>query len=164
MLTLDIENASNQQTGIPSDDAFAQWVNETLAVTGKNTTHTLLDDAEVSIRIVSTQESQTLNNTYRGKDKPTNVLSFPSDLPDDIQAPLLGDIVICEAIVRQESTEQGKPLQNHWAHLTVHGLLHLLGFDHINDTDAEEMETLEVSILAQLDISNPYAQPRDLDI
>ncbi|WP_261843883.1 rRNA maturation RNase YbeY [Aliamphritea ceti] len=114
------------------------------------------DSAELSIRIVDNAESQQLNNDYRGKDKPTNVLSFPFEVPDGIELDLLGDLVICAPIVSSEATEQNKPLMHHWAHMVIHGCLHLLGFDHINDADAEEMEALEIKLLAQLEISNPY--------
>ncbi|OZB41718.1 MAG: rRNA maturation RNase YbeY, partial [Alishewanella sp. 34-51-39] len=101
-------------------------------------------------------ESQQLNLQYRGKDKATNVLSFPFQCPPGIELPLLGDLVICAGVVRAEAAEQNKPLAAHWAHMVVHGCLHLLGFDHINDADAEQMEAEEIQILQQLGISNPY--------
>ena len=97
-----------------------------------------------------------LNHDYRGKTGPTNVLSFPAGLPEDLGLPLLGDIVICTPIVRQEAADQGKPAQAHWAHMTVHGTLHLLGYDHIEDEDARIMESMETAILASLHFPCPY--------
>lgn len=113
-------------------------------------------DAEVTIRIVDETESQQLNFDYREKDKPTNVLSFPFQCPPGIELPLLGDLVICVQVVAREAQEQQKTLQAHWAHMVVHGSLHLLGFDHINDADAEEMEAEEIQILQELGFANPY--------
>lgn len=113
-------------------------------------------EAEVTIRIVDEAESQQLNFDYRHKDKPTNVLSFPFQAPPGIELPLLGDLIICAQVVAKEAEEQNKTLEAHWAHMVVHGCLHLLGFDHINDTDAEEMEAEEVQILQELGFSDPY--------
>ena len=113
-------------------------------------------DAEVTIRMVDKTESQQLNFDYREKDKPTNVLSFPFQCPPGIELPLLGDLVICAQVVAREAQEQQKTLQAHWAHMVVHGSLHLLGFDHINDADAEEMEAEEIQILQELGFANPY--------
>ncbi|MCW8881311.1 MAG: rRNA maturation RNase YbeY [Sedimenticola sp.] len=115
-----------------------------------------LDQVELVIRIVDLEESQQLNREYRGMDKPTNVLSFPFEAPEVVESDHIGDLVICAPVVAAEAAEQGKPLEAHWAHLVVHGVLHLLGFDHINDQQAEEMENLEVEILANLGFSNPY--------
>jgi probable rRNA maturation factor len=116
--------------------------------------------AEITVRLVDAEESRELNHTYREKDKPTNVLSFPSDLPDFLLEQMdvmpLGDLVICVPVMAAEAIEQGKTEQAHWAHLTLHGTLHLLGYDHIEDADAEEMEALEVAALSQLGIANPY--------
>lgn len=131
-----------------SDADFEQWVS--CALTGRKT------EGEVCICIVSPEESQQLNNDYRGKDKPTNVLSFPFEAPPEVPVSLLGDLAICADVVASEAQEQGKPLRNHWAHMTIHGVLHLIGYDHIKDADAEAMEALEVEILASLDIPNPY--------
>lgn len=113
-------------------------------------------EAEITLRVVDTLESQSLNHHYRGKDKPTNVLSFPFTNPAPISLPLLGDLVICQAVVAQEAQEQGKTTQAHWAHLVVHGILHLLGYDHSDDTDAQIMEALECKILAKLGYPDPY--------
>lgn len=115
---------------------------------------------DVTIRVVSNAEMQGLNKEYRGKDSPTNVLSFPADLPPELVAEIddveLGDIVISAEVVATEAAEQGKTLISHWAHMLVHGMLHLQGYDHINDDEAEEMEALEVKILAQIGFANPY--------
>lgn len=118
------------------------------------------EDCELSIRIVDTDESQQLNRDYRGKDKPTNVLSFPFESPVPLQPRLLGDLVICAPVVASEAAQQSKPEWQHWAHLTVHGCLHLLGYDHINDDDAGRMEAREIAILQQFSIKNPYLESR----
>ncbi len=112
--------------------------------------------AEVCIRIVDQQESQHLNQTYRQKPYPTNVLSFPAALPDDIDSSLLGDVAICATIVKQEAMEQHKAIEAHWCHMVVHGLLHLQGFDHCNDDEAAIMEALETKILTGLAYPPPY--------
>ncbi|WLD59094.1 rRNA maturation RNase YbeY [Salinispirillum sp. LH 10-3-1] len=120
---------------------------------------TRLDSASgLTVRLVDSAESQQLNNTYRGKDKPTNVLSFPFEAPADIplDEDYLGDLVICVPVVNQEAEEQQKPILHHWAHMVIHGALHLLGYDHISDDDAEEMEQLERELLFQLGIPDPY--------
>jgi probable rRNA maturation factor len=111
---------------------------------------------ELTVRFVDSEESQSLNNAYRAKDKPTNVLSFPSELPDFIESPLLGDLVICHAVVSQEALDQDKAINAHYQHLIVHGVLHLLGFDHIEEADAEVMEAHEIILLDKLGIDDPY--------
>jgi probable rRNA maturation factor len=113
--------------------------------------------AELAIRIVDTAEGQALNRDYRGKDYATNVLSFPAELPPGVNLPLIGDLAICAPVVAREAAEQGKKPRDHWAHLTVHGTLHLLGYDHIDEAEAEAMEALETRILAGLGIADPYA-------
>ena len=138
------------RTDLPSDEDFQRWV--TLALHDRRTA------GEICIRLVEPTESQQLNSDYRGKESPTNVLSFPFEAPVGIPMDLLGDLAICAEIVANEANEQGKPVMHHWAHMVIHGTLHLIGFDHINDSDAEQMETLEVALLATLNIPDPYQQ------
>lgn len=134
---------------LPTDLAIESWVN--LALTDRAKTQ-----SEICVRLVDKPEIQSLNLQYRHKDKPTNVLSFPADLPPELELPLLGDLVICVPVVYEEAQTQGKPYENHFAHMLVHGCLHLLGYDHINNDDAELMEALEISILGSINIPNPY--------
>lgn len=114
------------------------------------------DEAEISLRIVDLEEGAELNKQWRQKDGPTNVLSFPSDLPEELELPLLGDLVICAPVVEREAQEQSKALKAHWAHMMVHGTLHLLGYDHIENDEAEEMEALETVIIQKLGFPDPY--------
>jgi len=114
-------------------------------------------DAEVVVRVTGEAESRRLNRDYRGKDRPTNVLSFPFEPVAGIDLEHLGDLVICAPVVAREAVEQGKPAEAHWAHMVVHGMLHLQGFDHETDADAAEMEALETEILAGLGYPAPYA-------
>jgi probable rRNA maturation factor len=132
---------------LPSDPQFERWVRAALG-----------DGAEavLTIRIVDREESRQLNARYRGKDTATNVLSFPAELPPEIGLPLLGDIVICAPVVADEAERQGKAAEAHWAHLTIHGVLHLLGHDHEQRAEAAAMESLEISLLDSLGIANPY--------
>jgi probable rRNA maturation factor len=146
-ITLDLQLASTADN-LPSEAQVQQWLDAAILP--------FQAEAEVTVRIVDTAESQQLNFDYRSKDKPTNVLSFPFQCPPGIELPLLGDLVICAPVVAAEAAEQHKSLQAHWAHMVIHGCLHLLGFDHINDDDAEQMEAEEVTILQQLGINNPY--------
>ena len=136
--------------GIPASMSFRRWVEAALQGT-RHRKH-----AELSIRIVGAREGRVLNRQYRGKDYATNVLSFPVELPRGVASPLLGDLVICAPVVAREAREQRKAPRDHYAHLTVHGVLHLLGFDHQNERDAARMETLETRILAKLGIADPY--------
>lgn len=144
---LDLQLASTVP-GIPAKSDIQRWLNAAVLP--------FQAQAEVTVRIVDNQESQQLNLQYRGKDKPTNVLSFPFQAPAGLELPLLGDLVICAQVVQTEANEQQKLLNDHWAHMVVHGSLHLLGFDHINEDDAEAMEAEEIQILASLGINNPY--------
>jgi len=114
--------------------------------------------AEITLRISDCSEVQELNNRYRGKDKPTNVLSFPYKLPDSIaiDVPFLGDIILCPTVLIKEAKEQGKSLEAHCAHLVIHGVLHLLGYDHIQPDEASMMETEEIKLLSTLGYDNPY--------
>lgn len=114
-------------------------------------------DGEVLLRLVDVDEIQQLNRDYRGKDQPTNVLSFPSDLPVEIEEAILGDVVICLEVVRKEALEQDKSFEDHLLHMAIHGTLHLLGYDHMEEDEAETMESLEIKLLADLGVDNPYA-------
>ena len=138
--------------GVPAAVSFRRWV--AAALDGR------IREADLAIRIVGSREGRALNRHYRGKDYATNVLSFPADLPEGlpegVRMPLLGDLVICAPVVAREAREQRKPLAAHYAHLTVHGALHLLGWDHGDDVEAEAMEQLERGILAGLGIADPY--------
>jgi len=138
-----------EATELPSIELFQRWTDSALtAITDQ--------EFELTIRLVNNEESQQLNSQFRQKDNPTNVLSFPFEVPDGIELNLLGDLVVCVPVVEQEAKEQNKKLFDHWAHMIIHGCLHLLGYDHINDIDADKMEALEIKILAQLSINNPY--------
>jgi probable rRNA maturation factor len=139
------------RAGLPSSASFRRWVEAALRGAKRR------KPAELAIRIVDIDEGRALNRDYRGKDYATNVLSFPVELPPGATLPLIGDLAICAPVVLREAAEQGKPPRDHWAHLTIHGVLHLLGHDHIDDRDAEAMEALEVRILAGLGIADPYA-------
>lgn len=153
---IDLQIATQTSEGYPSLQELEGWAK--LALLDSTPT-----ECEVTLRLVDEEESQMLNRTYRGKDKPTNVLSFPFDDPIDLAAAgeltLLGDLVICVPLVIREAEQQRKQLQHHWAHLVLHGLLHLQGLDHENDREAETMEALETQLLAKLGIPDPYASP-----
>lgn len=116
------------------------------------------DPAVASILVTTAEEIQQLNKQYRGKDKPTNVLSFPMESPEGVDLCLLGDIALCAQVIKQEAREQSKPVMAHWAHMVVHGMLHLQGFDHIDDDEAEAMEQQEIYILNQLGFDDPYKE------
>lgn len=147
-VTLDLQLACADSAGLPMEADFQRWLDAAILP--------FQQEAEVTVRVVDSAESHELNLTYRGKDKPTNVLSFPFECPPGVELPLLGDLVICRQVVEQEAQEQNKPLLAHWAHMVVHGSLHLLGYDHIEDDEAEEMEALEIEFLAALGYANPY--------
>ncbi len=151
-LTLDIDDVSGAADA-PAPALLERWVGAALA--GHR------DEAELSLRIVDSAEITELNRHYRGGDYATNVLSFPADLPDELELPHLGDIVVCAEVVAREAVEQCKPLDAHWAHMLVHGTLHLLGYDHIDDAEADEMEARERTILAGLGYPDPYLPAED---
>ena len=146
-LHVDIQSACSEP--VPEEEDIRGWIAAALASHER-------EDTEISVRLVNEAEMTRLNETYRGKQGATNVLSFPCDLPEEIDLPLLGDIVICAPVVIAEAAGQGKTASAHWAHMTVHGTLHLLGYDHIEDEDAVVMETLESAILQGLDYPCPY--------
>lgn len=153
-IDLQYSNTLNQALAfIPEKKLIRKWMKESFKQQHKRELHNSL---ELSLRIVDTKESAQLNKQYRNKNKATNVLSFPADVPDMIEPVLLGDLVICQPLVDQEAMKQGKTSESHWAHLVVHGCLHLLGYDHIEEHEADEMEKLEISILKKFNITNPY--------
>jgi len=145
MLHTEIDNASAAE-GVPAEDRLLEWAEAAAKQ----------DGAEVAIRIVAESESAELNATYRHKAGPTNVLSFPFEVPEGVPNELLGDLVICAPVVEREAREQGKAPEAHWAHMVVHGMLHLQGYDHIENSEAEAMEAEEIVILAKLGFPNPY--------
>ena len=148
-ITLDLQLACADSSGLPAEAQFQQWLDTAILP--------FQQEAEVTIRIVDEAESNDLNLTYRGKDKPTNVLSFPFECPPGVEDfPLLGDLIICRQVVEQEASEQQKTLESHWAHMVIHGSLHLLGYDHIEDAEAEEMEALEKEFMHTLNYPDPY--------
>jgi probable rRNA maturation factor len=147
-LHVDIQTASSEP--VPTAADIHTWIAAALAGRAPQ------EQVEVSVRFVDVDEMAQLNKTYRGKTGATNVLSFPADLPADLDLPLLGDIVICAPVVRAEAAQQGKSPRAHWAHMTVHGTLHLLGYDHMEEDEATVMEALESAILGALNYSCPY--------
>jgi probable rRNA maturation factor len=143
------------RVGLPSPVSFRKWIAAAL--------ESRIREADLAVRLVGAREGRALNRHYRGKDYATNVLSFPAEntdvkLPKGVKMPLLGDLVLCAPVVAREAREQKKSLLAHYAHLTVHGTLHLLGWDHGDDRDAECMEQLEREILAGLGIDDPYVE------
>jgi len=148
-LQLDLQIAMDT-TGfaLPSEDEIQEWVSSVL--------NARMPSAELTVRIVDEVESEQLNQQYRHKQGPTNVLSFPFESDIALDVPLLGDIVICAPVVAREALEQHKSVASHWAHMLIHGTLHLLGYDHHDDTEAEEMEQQEIQLMQQLGFSNPY--------
>ena len=145
-IEIDVQYATDAD-GLPAPADFQCWA---AAALGDR------EDAELAVRVVDREESRRLNAMYRGKDAPTNVLSFPADLPPGVELPLLGDIVICAPLVEEEARGQNTTLMDHWAHLTVHGVLHLRGYDHLTDDEAAVMEALETRILTGLGCVDPW--------
>ncbi|RBP53168.1 rRNA maturation RNase YbeY [Arenicella xantha] len=147
----------NSENELPTVDQLSEWAN--LAYQAVRDTPT-----EMTIRVCESAESQMLNLSYRGMDKPTNVLSFPFASDDDsfapamadLELPILGDVVICHAVLVHEAQQQQKSLSDHYAHMVTHGILHLCGFDHLDDQSAHQMESLEATILERSQIANPY--------
>lgn len=140
---------------VPSEKQFQLWTDMTIASLPeklKNQIH----DTEIAVLIVDEKKSAELNETYRHKTGATNVLSFPAQKIPGMNLDLLGDLAICAAVVEKEAVEQHKKCESHWAHMTVHGILHLLGYDHIAEDEAQVMESLEIIILKKLGYDNPY--------
>lgn len=158
-VSVDLQIATEEEDQ-PPPAKIQQWVASALThAQPANSVSTPQPAPELTIRIVDEAEITALNRDYRSKDKATNVLSFPADLPDHIDLPLLGDLVICAAVVKREAEAQHKTTNDHWAHMVIHGTLHLLGYDHTGDDEAEIMEGLEIDALATLHIANPYILP-----
>jgi probable rRNA maturation factor len=151
--TIDISN-SCEACWVPAQEQCEEWLNCALRIAGEDR------QSNISVSFVSEADSQSLNHQYRGKDKATNVLSFPAEFPkslrDQVELYPLGDIVICPTIVASEAASQNKDLSTHWAHLTIHGLLHLLGYQHETVSDSQEMEGLEIKAMERLGFPNPY--------
>lgn len=143
---IEIQRSEKVTCECPADAHLVQWVQ---AVLTDNSTG-------ITIRIVDSNEMQASNHQWRGRDKATNVLSFPAEFPPEAGVSYLGDILICAEVLKQESVDQGKSLYDHWAHIVIHGVLHLQGFDHENNQDANRMERREVEILSTLGIADPY--------
>lgn len=146
---IDRQQASNA-CDLPTTESLKRWVTAVLSH------HPDEQRNELTVRFVDADESQELNSAYRSRPSPTNVLSFPFEGPPEVVLPLLGDLVICAPVIQREAREQGKPLHHHYAHMVIHGTLHLMGYDHIEDDEAETMEALECAILAGLGIASPY--------
>ncbi len=145
-----IQFASKSQC-IPGAGDLIKWIEKISQLTE-------IKQKNITVRLVDETESQALNKQFRGRDRPTNVLSFPSEVPRDIEPDYLGDIVICAPVVEQEARDQNKVLNAHWAHMLVHGLLHLKGYDHLNTLEAEEMESREKQILQAMGFPDPYSE------
>ncbi|WP_434153854.1 rRNA maturation RNase YbeY [Pseudomonas sp. JZ134] len=152
-IELDVQIAS-EAPDLPEEPELRRWCEVTL--------RQRTADSELTIRLVDEPEGRELNRTYRHKDYATNVLTFPADVPDELlDIPLLGDVIICAPVIAREAAEQGKLLKAHWAHMVIHGCLHLLGYDHIEDEEAEEMESLERELLAELGHPDPYGDEQN---
>jgi len=148
---IDIQQAQGPYQPLPvSENDLREWAK--LALSDQ------VERAELTIRIVDKEEITSLNRIFRNKNKPTNVLAFPAEIPETVQLeyPLLGDIIICPDILFKESKQLNTPLNQHWAHIVIHGVLHLLGYDHIIDSDAQKMQKVEIALLDKLGFENPY--------
>ena len=157
-LTLDYQLADGIANA-PHEEAVHTWIVTTLDYLQQN------DKAvELTVRVVAKEEAQQLNHEFRGKDYATNVLSFPFSSPVELPVTLLGDLVICQTVVEHEAKEQQKSAIDHWTHMVIHGTLHLLGYDHIEDNEAEEMEQIERNILARLKITDPYQTTDNMEL
>lgn len=135
---------------VPDPSTLQHWAEVVL--------HDHRQQAEICLRLIDREESAALNHRFRAKNKATNVLSFPVDLPEGVEDPYLGDIAVCPSVLIEEARAGNISLEQHWAHLFIHGILHLLGYDHIDDDDAETMEALEITLLQQLGYANPYKE------
>lgn len=149
---IDLQIATDEtESNYPSVEKMTLWASTALTLGGRDT------DCELTVRLVSSEEIHELNNTYRHVDRPTNILSFPFETPDGLEEmPFIGDLVICKEVLLKECSEQNKTLEEHFCHLIIHGCLHLIGYDHIEDEEAQVMEGLEIKALAKLGFKNPY--------
>jgi probable rRNA maturation factor len=147
-------HVDRNQADAPDDESFRIWVMS--ALSGDHSNRPIGDNAELSIQLVNSDQMTDFNVRYRDKRADTNVLSFPVDADLQHRTGLLGDLVLCDEVINREAAEQAKPSEHHWAHITIHGVLHLLGYDHIDESDAEIMEALEIQKLDGLAIPNPY--------
>ena len=157
-MAVDVQFAC-EDAGVPDEQVIQDWVELAASRSGRLPQ----GDSEFAVRVVGEAEIQTLNQLYRNKESSTNVLSFPADPVDGLPTTVarqMGDIVVCASVVRDEAVRQSKSLDDHWAHMLIHGTLHLLGFDHGEDKEAEKMEDLEIAILKSRDIADPYASPQ----
>lgn len=154
---VDLQLACENEQNLPSLAELELWVSTAINAGSEQQR----DEAELTVRIVDSEESQQLNHQYRNKNKPTNVLSFPFQNPPGITLPLLGDLIICKEVVEKEAIEQQKPLLAHWAHMLIHGTLHLLGYDHIDEDEAEAMESIETKLMIELGYSDPYLSEKE---
>ncbi len=145
---VNIENVSRCDQ-VPDPTSMRRWLTAAISQHASR--------GEISVRLVGVEEAAEFNGRYRNQSGPTNVLSFVADIPEFVDSDLLGDLVVCAPLVNREALEQGKPAAAHWAHILVHGALHLLGYDHIQNTEALEMEALETQILGELGFAPPYA-------
>ena len=146
-IEMSFSDAAASDEDVPDAESIQRWVEQSCFCE---------QPVVVSVRVVSSDEMRELNRTWRGIDKPTNVLSFPMESPAEVNLNLLGDLAVCASVIEQEARQQHKPVEAHWAHMLVHGVLHLQGFDHIEEAQAAEMEALEIRILGQLGFNNPY--------
>ncbi len=156
-LTLDLQVALSDPSALPGQEQLEKWARAALMGAGRT------EDSEITVRFVEPFEIQDLNREYRQIDKPTNILSFPFECPPGVSLPLLGDLIICKEVLLREAAEQGKSVEEHCAHLIVHGCLHLLGYDHIQDDEAEIMEALESKIVMSLGYPDPYLAEKSMD-
>ena len=147
-------HVDRNQADAPDDESFRIWVMS--ALSGDQSTRPIGDNAELSIQLVTSAKMTEFNTRYCGKYADTNVLSFPVDADLQNRTGLLGDLIFCDEVINREAAEQAKSREHHWAHITIHGVLHLLGYDHIDERDAEIMEALEIQKLDGLAIPNPY--------
>ncbi len=147
---VELQIATVDQEGIPTEETLVKWAQRALETGGRD------KDAELTVRIVEKDEIKALNGIYRHKDSPTNILSFPFECPPEVDLPLIGDLIVCLEVLKKEALEQKKSVEEHFAHLIVHGCLHLIGYDHIEDDDAKIMEPLEIKAVMALGYDNPY--------